>query len=146
MRIISLRRSVVGCCCITSRRDAVLSSCRAILSSSRHPLTAPPSRVLIAQSGCCVGLSLRCRLVLLLSSRCTALSSSNRAGWLLHHLSLRHRLIISSHSPRVFLSSSHCAALSLSNCTGWLLPRLSSRRRLVLLSSSHSQRHSGCPR
>jgi hypothetical protein len=67
------------CCCVASRRDAV--------SSSRRPLTAPPSRRLIAQAGCCV--ASRCaavsssRRVALLSSHCVTLSSSHPAVWLL---------------------------------------------------------------
>ena len=39
-------------CCIASRHAAISSSHRAVLSSSRHYLTAPPSLCLIAPAGC----------------------------------------------------------------------------------------------
>ena len=39
---------------VASRHAAVSSSCHATLSSSFRPLTVPPSRCLFAPSGCCV--------------------------------------------------------------------------------------------
>jgi hypothetical protein len=77
---------------------------------------------------------------------CAALSSSNRAGWLLRRLSSCRPLVFSSRRTLVLLSSSHCDAVSLSHRAIWLLRCPSSRRRLVLSSSSHSQRHSQRPR
>ena len=88
------------------------------------------------------------------SSRCTTLSSSHCAGWLLlRRLSARRRLVLSSSSHCAALSPSHrspCPLTAPPSCSlivqaGWLLRRLSSRRRLVfssrrtlvLLSSSH---------
>ena len=81
----------------TPRCPLVLSSCRLVVVS---PLDALPSRHLVV---------LLCRLLLsrhaswllrhhlLSSSRCTALSSSHRAGWwLLHCLFLRRPLVLSS--------------------------------------------------
>ena len=107
------------------------------------PLGVPPSCPLVI-------LSLRRPLAVSSrrssSSHCTALLSSNRAGWLLCRLSSRRRLVFLSCRTLVFLSSSHCAALLSSHHTVWLLCRLLSHRHLVLLSSSHSQRHSRCPR
>ena len=82
-------------------------------------------------------LSSRCHLVFSSSSHCAALSSSNRAGWLLRRLSSRRRLVFSSRRTLILLSSSHCAALLLSHRAVWLLCRPSSRRCLVLSSSSH---------
>jgi len=53
----------------SSHRLIVLSSCSLVVSSSRHlavsssrrPLTAPPSRRLIAQAGCCIASHCCCR-------------------------------------------------------------------------------------
>ena len=63
------------------------------------PLDAPPSRRLVVSS-CRLLLSRRSSWLshhhLSSSSRCTALSSSHCAGWLLHCLSLRCPLILSS--------------------------------------------------
>ena len=85
------------------------SRCPLILSSRRHLVFSPR---------------------LSSSSRCTALSSSHCAGWLLlRRLSARRHLVLSS--------SSHCAALLPSHRAVWLLRRLSSCCRLVLSSSSH---------
>ena len=67
-------------------------------------------------------LLLRCRLYLSSSSHCVALSLSNCAGWLFRHLSLRRCLILSSRCCLVLSSYSHCAALLSSNRAGWLLP------------------------
>ena len=132
-------------------RPLIVSLCRLVVVASSF--VAPPSRPLVTPHSCpFVVLSLaalspshhtvwllcrllsRCRLVLLLSSHCAALSLSNSTGWLLRRLSLCRCLVLSSCRPIVLSSSSHCAALSLSHCTGWLLPRLSSRRRLIFLS------------
>ena len=101
-------------CCGASRRAVVSSSCR--------PLTALPSRRLIAQAGCCV--ASRCPTVS--SSCCATLSSSRCTSLLLHCLSL----------------SSCCAALSSSffapaGCcvTSW---------RAALSSSRHATLSSSC--
>ena len=95
-----------------------VASRRAVVLSSPCPLTAPPSRSLIVQ-----------------------------AGWLLHRLSSRRRLVFSSRRTLVLLSSSHCAALSSSHDRAVLfLRRPLSCRCLVLTSSSHSQRHLRRPR
>ena len=82
----------VGCYCAASHRAAV--------SSSRRPLTAPPSRRLIAQAGCCV------------PSRRAAVSSSCRR--LLHHLSLRHPLVLLS--CRSLVLSLRCPLIVSSRC------------------------------
>jgi hypothetical protein len=95
---------------------------------------------------CCLFLSLRCTLVLLLSSHCSAPLSPNCAGWLLCCLWSCRRLILLSRRTLVLLSSSHCTALSSSHRTSWLLRCLSLhcrlvlslRRNLVLSLSSHS--------
>jgi hypothetical protein len=72
------------------------------------------------------------------SSRCTALSSSHCAGWLLlRRLSLSCRLVLLLCHTLVLSSFSHCTAASPSHCAVWLLHRLSPRCPLVLLSSSH---------
>ena len=77
-------------------RPLTLSLCRLVVAS---PLGTPPSRHLVVSL---------CRLLLshciswllhhnlLTSSRCTALLSSHRAGWLLHCLSLHRSLILFS--------------------------------------------------
>jgi len=77
------------------RRPFVLSSRRLVVAS---PLVAPPSRHLIV-SLCRLSLSHRASWLshhyLLSSSRCTALLSSHRAGWLLRCLSsLRRPLVL----------------------------------------------------
>jgi hypothetical protein len=119
----------------------VSSSRRVTISSSHRPLTAPPSRRLIAQAGCCV------------ASRRAAISSSRHAALLSSRLTLtvppsrhliaqagccvasRRAAISSSHrsltappsrcrvpagcclaSRCAALSSSRCAALSSSHC------------------------------
>ena len=90
-------------CCGASRRAVVSSSCR--------PLTALPSRRLIAQAGCCV------------ASRCPTVSSSRRATLLSSRCSLTAPpsccliaqagcCLTSCHAT---VSSSHHAALS-SSC------------------------------
>jgi len=79
-----------------SRRPLVLLSHRLVVASL---LDVPPSHCLVI-SLCCLSLSRRASWLLhhhlLSSSRCTALSSSHRAGWLLRCLSLRCLLILSS--------------------------------------------------
>ena len=78
------------------RRPLILSLRRLVVAS---PLDAPPYHRLIVLP-CRLSLSRRIswlsRHHLLSSSRCTALSSSHRAGWLLRCLSLRRPLILSS--------------------------------------------------
>ena len=94
---------VQACCRIASpssrcapRRTLVLSLRRLVVAL---PLDASPSRRLVVSS-CRLSLSCRAswlsRHHLLSSSRCTALSSSHSAGWLLHCLSLRCPLILLS--------------------------------------------------
>jgi len=67
---------------------SVASHCAAV-SSSRPPLTEPPSRHLIVHADCCVASRSRCaaisssRRAALSSSHCAALSSSHRAVWFL---------------------------------------------------------------
>ena len=90
--LLSHRLSLSSLC--TPRRPLVLSSRRLIVAS---PLNAPPSRCLVVLS-CRLSLSHRARWLsshhLLLSSHCTALSSSHRAGWLLCCLSLCRPLVL----------------------------------------------------
>ena len=101
-------------CCVTSRHAAI--------SSSRCPLTAPPSHHLIVQAGCCV--ASRCATVLssrpatLSSSHCAALSSSHRAIWLLHfyRTTCRHRCAAAKLPP-----TSRCRAATTAAATT-LLP------------------------
>jgi hypothetical protein len=82
--------------CALPRRPLVLSSRRLVVAS---PLDVPPSRRIIV-SLCHLSLSRRASWLschhLLSSSRCTALSSSHRAGWLLRCLSLRRPLVLLS--------------------------------------------------
>ena len=85
----------------TPRHPLVLSSRRQVVAS---PLNVPPFRCLVVLL-CRLSLS-RCASWLschhlLSSSRCTTLSSSHRAGWLLRCLSLRLPLVLlsSRHSP-----------------------------------------------
>jgi hypothetical protein len=74
---------------VTSPHDA-LPSRRLIVSSCRLSLSCrAASRCLVAQAGCPA-------IIFLLSSGCTALSSSHRAGWLLRCLSLRRPLVLLS--------------------------------------------------
>jgi hypothetical protein len=107
---------------------------RATLLSSHRPITALPSRRLIAPAGCCVA---SLRTALSSSSHRTALSLSC-SGWLLHCLPSHRPLVLSLCLPLVLSSSYHCAALSLSHLTGWLLRRLSLYRLLVVLSLRRS--------
>ena len=116
--------------------NCLSSRCPLVLSSRRHLVFLP---------------------CLSSSSRCTALSSSHCAGWLLlRRLSARRRLVLSSSSHcaalllfhraiwllrplllgccLVLSSSSHCAALSSSNHASWLLRHLLSCRHLVFSS------------
>jgi hypothetical protein len=140
-------------CCVASCRAALSSSHCAALSSSCHPLTAPPSCCLISPAGCCV------------TSCCTALSSSSHSTALIVLRRLvvvlplvappsRRAALLSSPRPLPVLPSccfispagcciascgtnlllsSHSAAL-LSSCAGWLLHCLSLHRPLILLS------------
>ena len=95
--LLSHRFSLSSCCaphsasrradwllyCLLTRRPLVISSsCRLVVSSSRL-LVLPSSRCLMVSSSCHLVI-----LSSLLSSHCAALLSSNRAGWLLHCLSL----------------------------------------------------------
>ncbi len=142
-------------CCVASRRNALLSSRCAALSSYRHPLTAPPSCCLISPAGCCVA---SCCTALALSSHSAALVVLRRlvvASPLVSPPSRCATLLSSPHpltappshcliSPAGCCVASRHAALSLSSylfalsssCAGWLLCRLSLRRPLVLLLSS----------
>ena len=64
------------------------------------------------------------------------ISSSHCIGWLLLHcLSLRRHLILSSRRTLILPPSSHsCATIWSSNHSGWLLRCLLSHHRLILLS------------
>ncbi len=109
---------------LSSRRR--LASHRAALF-----LVALPTCPLIAPASCCI--ASRHPLVAL------PLSSSHRASWLSHRLSLSSccAALQSSCCTSWFLhrlsSSSCCAALSSSHRAGWLLRRLLLRRPLILL-------------
>ena len=90
-------------------------------------------------------LSLRCRLVLLSSSRCAALSLSNHEGWLLRRLSLCRHLVLSLPRPLV-LSSSRCSLTALPSrrliaqagcCLTSCHTAVSSSRYTALSSSCH---------
>ena len=91
--LLSHRLSSSSCC--APRCPLVLSLCRLVVVS---PLDAPSSHRLVLSS-CPLLLSRHAswllRHHLLSSSRCTALSSSHRAGWLLCCLSLGFLLILS---------------------------------------------------
>ena len=80
--------------CCPSPCPLVLSLCRLVVAL---PLDASPSCCLVVSScrlslSCCASWMLHHHLSL--SSRCTALSSSHCAGWLLRCLSLRHPLVL----------------------------------------------------
>jgi hypothetical protein len=93
--------------CHRHHRHHCLPSCCAALLSSHRPITALPTRRLIAPAGCCVPSH---RTALSSSSHCAALSSSC-SGWLLHCLPSHHPLILSSCLPLILSSPLSCPHL-----------------------------------
>ena len=84
-----------GCCNASCRPLIELPSCRLVHPAgcriaSCRPLVAPPSCQLVAPA--CCRIASPCPLV----APCAALSSSRRVVWLLHRLSIRRPLIVSS--------------------------------------------------
>jgi hypothetical protein len=100
--------ALLSSCCLV-----VLPSCRLVAPAcchiiiSHHPLVVTPSRPLIVLAGCCI------------ASPCTTHSSSHRAGWLLHSLSLHHPLVLSSSRPSL---PHHSLAVVCVKCPQMLLP------------------------
>jgi hypothetical protein len=124
----SSHRLVVPACCHIASRCPLVAPCTTLSSSHRTGWLLRPlsmRRPLVILLPCCAALLSSCSTSLLShhhlssSSRCDALSSSHRAGWLLHSLSLHHPLVLSSSRPSL---PHHSLAVVCVKCPQMLLP------------------------
>jgi hypothetical protein len=118
--------------------------------SSRCPLVAPPSHLVITPAGCCItshytthscfccaDLSLSRHAswflhILSSSSRCTILSSCHHASWLLCHLLLRHPLMLLLRHPLILSLRQLIVASPLVVLLMCCRPLVLSSRRLIV--------------